>query len=235
MSTLDRPKRKTLLPLAAGEHLDQPAFHERYEAMPPSTRAELVGGVVYMPSPMQQDHCDESRIVAGWLDSYQRLTPGVEGGDGGTIKLDPRGEPQPDHHLRIPTTHGGRCGVDAKGYLTGAPELIVEIARSSGHYDLGKKKADYQRTGADEYLVVELDPHRIHWFVRRGGRFEELPPGPDGLYRSEVFPGLWLDPDALFNRDRERLYRVLRRGARSPEHAAFAARLAPQRGRRKTR
>ena len=57
MSTVERPaKRRTLPPLEAGQHLDQPTFHERYEAMPPDTRAELVGGVVYMPSPLRDDH-----------------------------------------------------------------------------------------------------------------------------------------------------------------------------------
>jgi hypothetical protein len=99
MSTVDRPKRKSLPPLVAGQHLDQPTFHERYEAMPPDTRAELVGGVVYMPSPMRPDHGKGSRIVAGSLDRYQRFTPGVEGGDGSTVKLDSEGEPQPDHLL----------------------------------------------------------------------------------------------------------------------------------------
>ena len=53
MSTVDRPKARTLPPLVAGQQLDQPTFHERYEAMPPETRAELVGGVVYMPSPLR--------------------------------------------------------------------------------------------------------------------------------------------------------------------------------------
>jgi len=236
MSTAERAQPKTSLPpLVHGQHLDQPTFHERYEAMPPDTRAELVGGVVYMPSPMRLDHCDESRIVAGWLDNYQRLTPGVAGGDGGTIKLAPKGEPQPDHHLRIPIELGGQCGVDAENYLTGAPELVVEIARSSRKFDLGRKKADYERTGVQEYLVVELDPYQIHWFIRRSGQFEDFPPGPDGIYRSQVFPGLWLDPDALLAMDRDRLYRVLRKGVRSPEHTAFATRMAPARTRRKPR
>ncbi len=83
MSTLERAKPKTALsPLVNGARLDQPTFHECYEAMPPSTRAELVGGVVYMPSPMSTDHGDESRNAAGWLFYYQWKTPGVEGGDG---------------------------------------------------------------------------------------------------------------------------------------------------------
>ena len=43
-------------PLVDGERLSQAEFHRRYEAMPPRTRAELVGGIVYMPSPMSADH-----------------------------------------------------------------------------------------------------------------------------------------------------------------------------------
>ena len=112
-------------------------------------------------------------------------------------------------------------------------ELVVEIARSSRRYDLGKKKLEYERTGIQEYLVIELDPDRIHWFVRSGTQFEDLPPGPDGIYRSEVFPGLRLDPIALYALDRARMYRVLRRGVRSPEHSAFAARMASGRRKRK--
>jgi Uma2 family endonuclease len=232
MSTAERTRPpKVLPPLVAGEHLDQPAFHERYEAMPPETRAELVDGVVYMPSPMRRDHGRQSRFVSGWLFQYECATPGIEGGDGSTVKMYRKGEPQPDHILLIPPALGGRSGVDEENYLTGPPELIVEIARSSRHYDLNEKKADYRRARVQEYLVIELDPDRIHWFVRRGNRFEDLPPGPDGIYRSEVFPGLWLDPTALFSEDRRRLLRILKRGLATPEHRAFVARLAEARRR----
>jgi Uma2 family endonuclease len=235
MSTVERVKPRTLPPLANGQQLDQPTFHERYEAMPPETRAELVGGVVYMPSPMRRDHMDTSRIVAGWLDTYQRLTPGVDGGDGGTVKLDLRGEPQPDHTLVIPHELGGQSRVDAGNYYTGAPELVAEISRSSRHYDLNQKKADYERAGVLEYLVVELDPNHIHWFIRRGDHFEDLPPGPDGIYRSEVFPGLWLDAEALYAQNRNRMYQVLKRGVRTRKHAEFVAKLAAARDRARGR
>jgi hypothetical protein len=226
MSTIQRPPTKTLPPLVAGQHLDQATFHQRYEAMPPETRAELVGGIVYMPSPMRGDHGTESRFVAGWLDRYERFTPGVEGADGATVKLDLQGEPQPDHFLLIVPECGGQSGVDAEGYFRGAPEMVLEIARATRYFDLNRKKADYERAGVQEYVVVELDPDRIHWFVRRGDRFEEMRPGRDGIYRSKVFPGLWLDAQALFRRDRARRDEVLEQGVASPPHAAFMARLA---------
>jgi Uma2 family endonuclease len=215
-----------LPPLEAGQRLDQRTFHERYEAMSPETRAELAGGIVYMPSPMRADHGKESRFVSGWLDVYEQFTPGVDGGDGASVKLDEHGEPQPDHSLLIPVELGGQCGVDGEGYWTGPPELVVEIARSSHKYDLGQKKADYVRAGVQEYVVVQLQPNRVHWFVRRGKRFTELRPGSDGIYRSKVFPGLWLDPEAIFNQDRARRDAVLKLGLATPEHAAFVQKLA---------
>ena len=226
MSTIEEPRMETLPPLLAGARLDQPTFHDRYEAMPPETRAELVGGVVYMPSPMSSDHGFESRRVNGWLFYYQLHTPGVWGADGVTVKLPPWFEPQPDCVLRIPAELGGQSWVDATGYLTGAPELVIEVARSSKAFDLGAKKADYERAGVCEYVVVAINPNQVHWFIRRDGRFEVLPPGPDGVFRSQIFPGLWLDPQAFYAGKLKRLIEVLEKGLATTEHAGFRAQLA---------
>jgi hypothetical protein len=179
-----------------------------------------------MPSPMRGDHGETSRIVAGWLWYYQWKTLGIRGADGATLKLDLHGEPQPDHMLRIPPEMGGQSCFDAQGYIAGAAELVVEVARSSRAFDLKQKKADYESAGVREYIVVELDPNRIHWLVRRGVRFVRLRPGPDRIYRSKVFPGLWLDPEALYAGDLNRLIHVLEEGLATPEHADFVARLA---------
>lgn len=232
MSTVEHADRTTILPqLVDGEQLDQPTFHERYEAMPPETRAELVGGVVYMPSPVTQDHGEDDNDIGGWLFHYKAFTPGVSSPNNVTVKLDPKGEPQPDCQLRIPRELGGQSYVDDGGYIAGAPELVVEIARSSRHYDLTAKKADYERAGVQEYVVVALDPNAVYWFIRVGDRFEEMPPGPDGIYRSKVFPGLWLDAEALFVEDRRRLLEILEQGLAGSEHAEFVAKLAEARNR----
>jgi Uma2 family endonuclease len=235
MSTAERTRPpRTLPPLVAGQHLDQPTFHQRYEAMPEGTWAELVGGVVYMPSPVRNEHGDYDDDVSYWYSHYKRFTKGLRSGKNSTVILDVIGETQPDGHLRIPRELGGRTRIE-RGFIGGSPELVIEIARSSRHYDLNAKKADYERTRVREYLVVELDPNRIHWFIRRRGRFVDLPPGPDGIHRSLVFPGLWLDPEALYAHDLDRLIEVLEQGLASPEHAAFVAKLARARARRKPR
>jgi Uma2 family endonuclease len=228
MSTIDRTRSATVPPLVHGERLDRATFHERYEAMPPETMAELIGGVVVMSSPVGPSHGEKVSVLTTWLGYYRLGMPGLSSGCDSTTKLDDRAEPQPDIHLRILPEYGGQTRIE-QGYIAGAPELVVEVAQSSKPIDLGDKLEDYRRTGVLEYVVVTLDPDAVHWFVRRGDRFEKLAPGPDGVYRSEIYPGLWLDPEALFADDLQGLIATLARGKATPEHAAFAAELAARR------
>jgi hypothetical protein len=101
--TVDAPQS-----LVEGQRLDQPTFHSLYEAMPPGTRAELIGGVVYMPGPVGRAHGRAQVPVIVWLDYYAENTPGVEVLDNATTILGWKSEPQPDVTLRVKPTHGGR-------------------------------------------------------------------------------------------------------------------------------
>ena len=225
MSTVDRPEREVLSPLVAGQRLDRATFHERYEAMPPDFRAELIGGVVYMPSPVGFEHGDRDGDVVDWLGYYRRFTKGLRRPLNTTTQFGDYGEPQPDSQLLIPGDLGGQTRF-VDGYIVGPPELVVEVGKSSRKTDLGPKKADYERAGVREYVFVGIDPDEVRWFLRRDDRFVPLEPGPDGILRSEVFPGLWLDPAALLSADMDRVYEMLDGGLATPEHATFAARLA---------
>jgi Uma2 family endonuclease len=220
------PEEKSLPPLEAGDHLDQQTFHERYEAMPKHTRAELIKGVVYMPPPLKPPHGRMHAKLMGWLSDYEEATPGVELYDNTTVILGPESEPQPDAYLIVSQAKGGQTRLNDRGYLEGPPEFIAEIASSADSMDLHGKRTDYERAGVKEYLVVVLRQARVLWLVLRSGRFEELAPGADGILRSEVFPGLWLDPAALLRLDTRRVLEVLRQGLASPEHGAFVGRLA---------
>jgi Uma2 family endonuclease len=211
-------------PLEAGDRLDQATFHQRYEAMPEGTRAELIGGTVHMPSPTKRRHSFHHGLVYLWLSRYRKATPGTEAHLTASSLLGPESEPQPDACLLISQPHGGQSSV-RDDYIVGAPELIVEIASSTESIDLHAKKADYEKGGVREYVVAALRHGRVFWFGLRDDVFAEMPPDPDGHLRSQVFPGLWLDPAALLAGDEDRLMAALEAGLATPEHAAFVTRL----------
>lgn len=230
MSTTDRHARPVATPpLVAGQRLDRATFHARYEAMPPETRAELIGGVVHMPSPLSTDHGQESGNLITWLNSYRRGIQGLKVAADASTLLDPTSEVQPDAWLRIHEDRGGRSRVNEGGYLEGPPELVVEVSRSSRRVDLGPKREDYRRAGVLEYLVIALDPGEVFWHVLREGRYARLSRDDDGFHRSVTFPGLWLDAEALLAGDVDALLTAVERGRATPEHAAFVARLAAAR------
>jgi hypothetical protein len=212
-------------PLENGDRLTRPEFERRYAAMPHVKKAELIEGVVYMPSPVSNEHAEPHFDLIAWLAFYRAATPGIAGGDNGTVRLDLDNEPQPDAFLRILPEHGGRSRVDEDGYISDAPELVAEVARSSVSIDLHAKLNAYRRNGVREYLVWRVEDRTIDWFILREGRYEPLAAAADGLYRSEVLPGLWLNAAALLRGDLLAVFQGVQRGLDSPEHTAFVRRL----------
>src|SRR5436190_15582549 len=89
-------QEKEIPPLEQGDHLDQKTFHERYEAMPKHVRAELIGGVVYMSSPLRIQHGRMHPDVTTWINFYRMRTPGTQVLDNATTILGEDSEPQPD-------------------------------------------------------------------------------------------------------------------------------------------
>src|SRR3954453_7516575 len=126
MRTVQDPRIETLPPLVAGQRLDQPTFHKRYEAMPPNTWAELVGGVVYMPPPLRGEHGDIDETVACWIGFYRRCTKGLKAGKSVTTILGESGEVQPDSQLRIPEAAGGQTR-PVEWSVTGTTGLVIGV------------------------------------------------------------------------------------------------------------
>jgi Uma2 family endonuclease len=215
--------------LEAGDHLNQATFHERYKAMPPGFRAELIGGVVIVPSPLSREHGVFHALIMGWLTNYWIATPGTEARDNATAILGDTSEPQPDAALIIDPASGGQTGYSADGYATGPPELIVEVASSSASIDLHAKRRDYEQRGVLEYMVVVIRRGVIRWFVWRDNAYEEITVDENGIFKSTVFPGLWLHAEALLQLDGLKVMDILRQGMATPEYAAFVRRLQSRR------
>jgi Uma2 family endonuclease len=146
-------------------------FHRIYAQTPEDFHAELIGGIVYVPSPLKRQHGSHHLLLGGLFLAYAARTPGVEAGDNTTVLLGEDSERTTDDD-----------------YILGAPELVAEIAHSSRAIDLHAKKNDYTRHGVHEYLVVSLRERRLWWFDLRAGR--ELEAGDNGIIRLAVAPGL---------------------------------------------
>lgn len=212
-------------PLENGDRLTRSEFERRYEAMPRLKKAELIEGVVHIPSPVRQtQHGEPHAHLIVWLGHYSAHCPGVRVGDNSTVRLDLDNEPQPDAVLFIDPARGGQAHLDEDGYIEGAPELVAEVTSSRASYDLHTKLHAYRRNGVREYVVWRVLDREIDWFVWRDGEYERLDPEAAGVLRSEAFPGLWLDPVALLSGEVATALAVLDQGLATAEHAAFVTR-----------
>jgi Uma2 family endonuclease len=218
-------------PLEAGQRLTREEFERRYDAMPGLKGAELIEGVVYMPSPVRfTHHCNPQGDIVTWLGLYRASTPGVLGGGEATVRLEGDNDPQPDAVLFIDPACGGKARLSADDYIEKSPELLVEVSASSEDMDMGPKRALYLRNKVREYLVWRVLAGAVDWHIRRRNRYELLTPDAAGVLRSETFPGLWLDAAALLRLDLPAVLQTLQQGLASPEHAAFVAQLRAARG-----
>src|SRR5262249_39686419 len=94
--------QKKVPPLENGDQLSRDEFERRYDAMAGLKKAELIEGVVYVPSPVRFDqHATPHFDLIGWLGLYRWSTPGVRGADNPSIRLDIDNMPQPDVCLFI--------------------------------------------------------------------------------------------------------------------------------------
>lgn len=212
--------------LESGDHLSLAEFERRYDAMPGLKKAELIEGVVYMPSPVRwEEHARPHALVLLWIGTYSVKTPSTQVGDNGSVRLDGENMPQPDVALIIDPARGGQATLSDDGYVEGAPELIIEVSASTASIDLNTKLRVYQRNKVREYVVWRVLDRAVDWFRLERGAYQRVVADTGGVIRSASFPGLWLDVAALIELDPARVLDTLARGLADPTHAAFVARL----------
>jgi Uma2 family endonuclease len=213
------------LSLRNGDRMSQPEFHRLYQTVPPRIRIELIDGIVSMnAAAMKMPHSDYVRELITQAGLYCRRTQGVHCGAGATVILDGQNEPEPDCFLRLLPGFGGssRNSVPDGSYIQGPPELVIEVSDRSLFRDLNQKKDAYQHAGVQEYIVVCVERCEIKWFHWPVGE-REIP--HEKILKSVMFPGFWLDIEALFRLDGLKLEEVLFAGLKTPEYATFKAEL----------
>ncbi|MGD1851532.1 MAG: Uma2 family endonuclease [Cyanophyceae cyanobacterium] len=196
-----------IAPLENGDRLHRPEFERRYAASPHVKKAELIEGIVYVASPLRfTPHAKPHGTLFGWLWTYTENVPGLEVGIEPTVRLDNDNAPQPDIVL---FREQGGASIDEDGYISGVPELVVEILASTASYDLHGKKQAYERHGVKEYIVWRTFDGVIDWFVWRDGAYEFLEADESGIVKSVEFEGLWLDVAAALGNDQAAVLRSL--------------------------
>ena len=196
MVIANSPKIFTIL--ENGDRLNRIEFERRYTASN-IKKAELIEGLVHVASPLRfTPHAEPHARILTWLGTYQSMVAKLAVGIEPTVRLDEDNEPQPDAVLfRV----GGNAQIDDDGYITGAPELVVEIAASTVSYDLHAKKRVYERNGVKEYIVWRTLDREIDWFILEDGKYEKLAPDDTGVIHSREFDGLRLNVKAILNGD----------------------------------
>lgn len=194
--------------LESGDRMTRFEFHRRYKAHPEIELAELVEGVVYVPSPLRAtSHGKPHSLIMTWLGTYWRSHRDVDLLDNATVILDADNEVQPDACLR--RVEGGTSRLDEDGYIVGPPELVVEVAASSVSIDLHDKMDAYRRTGVGEYVVWRVDDNAVDWFRLDEGSYVRVEPTKDGMIESNQFGGLRLNVPALLAGDVDAVARAV--------------------------
>ena len=210
--------------LITGQRMSVEEFLRRWEELPDLKNAELIDGVVYVSSPVSREHGSLDTLIHWWLTHYAHATRGCASGNNSTWLM-LGSAPQPDAYLRISPSHGGQSG-DEKLYCTGGPELAVEICVTSTEVDFGPKLKLYERAGVREYITIELFGQRIVWRMLENAVYVAQQIPSDGVLRSRVFPGLWLDVAAYWDNDGTKMLAALNAGLSSEDHQRFVERLA---------
>ena len=175
--------------LQRDDQLTPDEFLDRWDAMPNLKFAELIDGVVYLPSPLGPVHAEGDGLVAVWTGTYAAATPGCRMLSNGSWRISSTSVPQPDVALCIRPEYGGQSR-DQTNHVVGVPELVAEICESSAAYDLGPKLRLYEKVGVREYITMLPNERQFIWRELFRKRYRTIPPDSDGLLRSRIFPGL---------------------------------------------
>lgn len=216
--------QSTDTPLQPGDQLRATEFRRRYHAMPGVKKAELIEGIVYMPSPVRlSSHAEPHFNLNTWLGYYASATPICVGADNATTRLDIDNEPQPDAILFIRPELGGTVRISQDDYVAGPPEFVAEISSTTVAYDRGPKLRTFLRHQVSEYLIWRVNDDLFEWYALVDSDYQRLQPDGLGIVRSQVFPGLWLDTAAMLAGNLARVIDCVREGISSEEHRQFLA------------
>jgi Uma2 family endonuclease len=172
-------------------------YEQFLEWLDEDTHAEWVHGEVVFMSPIDDQHQD----LAGFLLTSIRIF--AEANRLGVVRHEPtQMKTSPDLPGRAPdilfvaNAHLSRL---KKTYVDGPADLVAEIVSpDSGARDRGDKYYEYEQGGVREYWLIDPQRKQAEFYVRDEAGIYQLSPIADGIFRSTVLDGLWLQVDWLW-------------------------------------
>lgn len=185
----------TALPLLRGVPI--PMTWDEFIAWDVEGKSEWVDGegIAYVSNSIR--HGRLMMLLASLLDRFVRVH------DLGEVFMDRllmRLEQRPSGRMPdvLVVDHAG-VGRLRDRWLEGPALLAVEIVSDdSVERDTVEKRAEYERAGVAEYVIIEgRDNRRGFTYLRLDddGRYQPVEPDADGRYHSAVLPGFWFDPE----------------------------------------
>lgn len=159
------------------------------EMSPPSTRHQLIVGFLYQ---LMQPFAEEHVLGAVILAPYQ-------------MKL--RNGREPDL-LYVAAAHLERL---TENFLDGPADIAVEvISPESVARDRGEKFVEYAEGGVREYWLIDPRTQWAEFYHLDGDFYRPAFTGSEGIYRSQVLVGFWLDVAWLWQEPLPKTLDVLR-------------------------
>lgn len=164
---------------------------------PEDRKAELIDGVMIMPSPPLTIHERLQRFLLLLLQSHvEERDLGEAFGSRTAVQLARDQVPEPD----ILFVRKERREIIQEKGVVGAPDFVIEVLSASTiRYDRGAKYQAYERAGVAElWLVDPYGPDGTQFFQRQADRFVEVTADEQGIIHSSTVEGFWIDRQWLW-------------------------------------
>lgn len=184
--------------LSRVEVMERMTAADFFRDAPEDRKAELIDGVMIMPSPPLVIH----ERMQGFLSTLLRLyveekNIGEVFGSRTAVELELFYAPEPDILF---VSKERRHIIGEKG-IRGAPDFVIEIlSASTAQNDRGGKLRAYERAGVREYWLIDpYGPTGTEFYQLQEGRFRPHAPDAEGSLSSVTVPGFWIDLDWLWS------------------------------------
>jgi Uma2 family endonuclease len=172
---------------------------EFFRDAPEDRKAELIDGVMIVPSPATTTHERLQGFLFALLRGYaEEHDLGEVLGSRTAVALAEDQAPEPD----ILFVAKERLAILQEKGVIGAPDLVVEIlSASTQRYDRGPKFRAYAHAGVRElWLIDPYGPEGTEFFQRREQELVQMKPDAQGIFRSVALPGFWIEVQWLWPR-----------------------------------